>query len=117
MKPKSLEKIIAHSFVSFLALKNALHENIRVDNSNDATLHIHQGKRQKFVEHEKFAGFKNGRFRWQGDHARHHYFPQWSRRRRREQTPGGNNTNEAFALIAHVKINDTLTNPFAPDSL
>src|ERR1700724_3194140 len=73
MKTERLEKIVARAFAfGVVALQNALHENIRVHNSDHAALGVDHGKCEEFVEHEKLACFQNGRLRWQRDYARHH---------------------------------------------
>src|SRR5438132_1591634 len=116
MKTERLEKIVACAFAfRFVALENALHENIRVHNSNDATLRIDHRECEELVEHEKLACFQNGRLRWQRDYARHHDLPQVRTRIGREQSASRNYANEAFLLIDGIKINDPFANTFTPD--
>src|SRR6266540_1429594 len=59
-------------------LQDFFGEKVRVDDAHHAALLVHDGKRQKFVEHKKFARFEHRCGRGFRSNGRHDVLEQWS---------------------------------------
>ena len=60
------------SIFAFPRLQNFLGEQVRVDDSNDVALLVHDRKCEKFVKDKEFARVEDGSCRRNSHHAPHH---------------------------------------------
>src|SRR5581483_3323309 len=102
MKAECLEKIVRP-----LVLRHAeklFVKQTNIDSSDDAALRIDHWKREKFVQHEKFARIEHGRCLRNRDHALNHQLGDFFLRLREQKTARRQHAGELSAFIDDVKI-------------
>ena len=102
--------------LAFTRFQHLFRKQTDIDDADDPPFFIDDRKREKFVEHKKFACFQNRRTRGNGDDSADHDFVEPFFQRRREQTARRQNADKFFVGIDGEEINNALAYALAPDA-
>jgi len=80
-----------------------------IDHADDAPTIIDDWESQELVEHERFAGLKDGRGFGDCEHAFHHDVVDEFLLRRSQQPASRQNAHEFLAIVYHVEVSDSFT--------